>query len=241
LYVNIEKYCKFKAVDIFKCIKQGVVPKRGGPKEEESELTKELDNMILDDKKSNETNTENNNQSEEQKRHDDINQYNYTNKEHNNSNLTDPKDLPKQSTIPEDAPNQYVVPETKDVSKPEPKNESKQKEVPKPKDRQEIKKVTKEETKYTHTKHDDFKLESPPRKNNLTQSTLLSNDYQIDASIKKLDYKLPVKFKTPDYFRLTDTIKKELDHAQRELNSNKIEKTLSMAELALYYLNNIKT
>ena len=42
-----KKYCKFKAVDIAKCLKAGEVPKRGGPNEvkEEKEKVKEKDEI----------------------------------------------------------------------------------------------------------------------------------------------------------------------------------------------------
>lgn len=41
------KYCKFKSVDISKCINNGTTPKRGNPNEknEEDELEKELNMM----------------------------------------------------------------------------------------------------------------------------------------------------------------------------------------------------
>ena len=53
-----KKYCQYKAVDIFKALKKGEVPKRGGPKEQESqgdaglgneieELSKDIDNTNL--------------------------------------------------------------------------------------------------------------------------------------------------------------------------------------------------
>lgn len=43
-YKIIVKYCKFKSVDISKCMNNGVTPKRGNPNEknEEDELEKEL-------------------------------------------------------------------------------------------------------------------------------------------------------------------------------------------------------
>jgi hypothetical protein len=44
----LEKYSKFKAVDIFKSLKQGVVPKRGGPKETEDEISKELNDINIE-------------------------------------------------------------------------------------------------------------------------------------------------------------------------------------------------
>ena len=54
--IKCKKYCQYKAVDIFKSLKKGEVPKRGGPKEQEQqgetglgneidELSKGVDNM----------------------------------------------------------------------------------------------------------------------------------------------------------------------------------------------------
>ena len=105
-----------------------------------------------------------------------------------------------------------------------------------------ISKISKEQKKTEKNElknNKDIKTTKNLDRATLSQSIMLG-DYQIDNIIhKKLDYKLPVKLKSPEYFRLLDTIKKELDHAQREVNSNKIDKALSMSELALYYLNNI--
>lgn len=48
----LEKYCKFKTVDITKSLKKGEVPKRGGPKEEEErdELNQEIEEMSFKQK-----------------------------------------------------------------------------------------------------------------------------------------------------------------------------------------------
>ena len=54
---SCQKYCKFKAIDIFKSLKKGEVPKRGGPKEEEGQgddaLGNEIEQMSLDHDKNN--------------------------------------------------------------------------------------------------------------------------------------------------------------------------------------------
>ena len=34
--IKCKKYCQYKAVDIYKSLKKGEVPKRGGPKEQDS-------------------------------------------------------------------------------------------------------------------------------------------------------------------------------------------------------------
>ena len=46
--IKCKKYCKFKAVDIFKALKKGEVPKRGGPKEQDNQdagLGNEIDEL----------------------------------------------------------------------------------------------------------------------------------------------------------------------------------------------------
>ena len=69
--LKCKKYCQFKAVDIFKALKKGEVPKRGGPKEQENanpesglgneieELSKNMDNTLGDN--NNSFNNNNNN------------------------------------------------------------------------------------------------------------------------------------------------------------------------------------
>jgi hypothetical protein len=216
--IKSEKYCKFKAVDIFKSLKQGIIPKRGGPKEEEQDINKELNNLILEDKKTEVNKVDIHAQPGYDK---SIEQYMPEIKQDEIINIKPKDEIPKSRDVLKEIPKPYIP-------KEEPKTESKN--------------IPKEEFKSEPKKEEKPKSISQSKRNdniNIKQSTLLSSDYQIDSSIKKLDYKLPVRFKTPDYFRLTDTIRKELDHAQREINSNKIERALSMAELALYYLNNI--
>lgn len=43
------KYCKFKSVDISKCVNSNIVPKRGNPmvNDEDEELENELKNMNI--------------------------------------------------------------------------------------------------------------------------------------------------------------------------------------------------
>jgi vacuolar protein sorting-associated protein VTA1 len=46
--IKCKKYCQFKAVDIFKALKKGEVPKRGGPKEQDNQdagLGNEIDEL----------------------------------------------------------------------------------------------------------------------------------------------------------------------------------------------------
>jgi hypothetical protein len=105
----------------------------------------------------------------------------------------------------------------------------------------------------SNNSNQNFNLQSSnyhaPDINSITVSTsldlkknksMLSEDFTPDVKLsKKLDFSLPVKFKSIDYFRLYDVIKKQLDISQKELNSNKLDKSLTHVELAYYYLENI--
>lgn len=74
------------------------------------------------------------------------------------------------------------------------------------------------------------------------RSSFMAKDYKVDTKLagKSSSFDLPVKFKSVDYFKLIDTIKKQIEGAMKELKNNKIDKTLAYSELILYYLNNIE-
>ena len=65
--VKCKKYCQFKAVDIFKALKRGEIPKRGGPKEQiednnENNKNENNNNNIIENKKNiNQNNAQSNN------------------------------------------------------------------------------------------------------------------------------------------------------------------------------------
>lgn len=210
ILLNLEKYCKFKALDIFKCLKAGQAPKRGGPKEEEDDVSKELNIMI----------EKGNNQPEEQTQpkfnqiptntnvnlesHPQINSNNNTNTKINTNAF--------QTT-------NYFEPNNNNFD------------------------VNRNTATSIDLKKEN---QSEPTgqigwsKKNIN-SSMLAADYKIDTKIaKKLDYKLPVKYKGIEYFRLCDNIKKQLDTAQREMLGNKTDKALVHLELAYYYLTNIE-
>ncbi len=94
---------------------------------------------------------------------------------------------------------------------------------------------------YTNNPTPDINRIQPTTSIDLKKNnSILGADFHPDIKLsKKLDFSLPVKFKGIDYFRLCDVIRKQLDIGQRELNSNKLDKTLAHAELAFYYLDNI--
>ena len=288
------KYCKFKAVDIFKALKQGLVPKRGGPKEEEDEVSKELNTMINEgeqkgkieenifknilsnflggesqpvvDLGSMNINTNiNQNQNLPAK---DINQgfknlnlNNNPNNPNNNINLfpnteINPNLNSSKNSLGRGQSKLYTNEKKPEVSgTPQPDfdldklNISKSIDIDKEKEKVDItKNLNTQITSNKDKKTNNININNPPdlgprqasidlKKN----TSLLAPDFHVDSKItKKLDYKLPVKFKGIDYFKLCDVIKKHLDTGRRELITNKIDKTLAHCELAYYYLMNIE-
>lgn len=80
----------------------------------------------------------------------------------------------------------------------------------------------------------------PLKKNN--KSSLLSSDFKVDKNLmtRKMDFSFPVKFRGAEYFRLIDAVNKLLDTSGRDIDYNKIDKSLAQMELVLHYLNQIQ-
>jgi hypothetical protein len=67
------------------------------------------------------------------------------------------------------------------------------------------------------------------------------NIKQIDTSKfhKKLDFELPVKFKTPNYYRLSVLIGKLMSNAKKDIEANDLDKAKGNLELANYYMTKV--
>jgi hypothetical protein len=232
-------------------LKAGVEPKRGGPKEEtkpKDDVNEEFNNLVHEEKsKVNETankfneikiNNESSLPKEEAKNdYIDINR-----------KLSPPKsithDFPTENVSHYEIPKQEPRHEFKPDVFPEPKHEFKPEIRPEPK--HEPKREFKPEPKPEVKNEVRPEIKVKPEVRNLNainlKNSMLGDGYSIDNVhvYKKLDIKLPVKYKSVDYFKLLDNMKRILDHGGRELQSNKIEKTLEHAMLTLYYLHNIE-
>lgn len=232
-------------MDIFKCIKQGIVPKRGGPKEEEDEISKEVNKMVQENK------TENNIDQQANINQVDISHdLNGLNIEEKNRNISfnqfkqSEPDISNLNQIPkynEQSKFKEVTTIPTVVNSYTNKLEINQNQFQNP-----IHDISMDYLNTNTCTSLDFQKKSPrtlPLENNTKinfNSSMLAADYKVDTKIsKKLDFSLPVKFKDIHYFRLCDSIKKQLDNGMKELNVNKIERTLAHAELAYYYLDNI--
>jgi hypothetical protein len=275
IFKILEKYSKFKALDIFKCLKQGIAPKRGGPKEADDEVSKELNDMMKENKDiSNESNNKdkifsvetnilnemknvNINSFEDKitipgqvdlknyKDNSNINNYPKTN---NLNNKISPINFEKPTfadniNIDDHIKDNKKFLDSKSVEKKPDNSTTKNSDVSK----KDIK-PSHGNIKVVNVNKEDLDKNSPnfsddlEAKKNLKSSMLLGPDYKVDNKItsRKMDFNLPVKYRTLEYFRLIDTINKIMETAGREIDSNKVEKSLLQMELALYYLHNIE-
>jgi hypothetical protein len=85
------------------------------------------------------------------------------------------------------------------------------------------------------------KSQIKPQEDTFTQLTtkMLQDDFQIASSIKGLNYKFPVKFKSAEYFKLLDGLKKMLNQSLTNLKNNE-NKSLNELEAVLYYMTKIE-
>jgi len=56
---------------------------------------------------------------------------------------------------------------------------------------------------------------------------------------KKLDFDLPVKYKTPNYYKLSTLIGKLMSNAKKDMEANNCDKAIENLELANYYMTKI--
>jgi hypothetical protein len=71
----------------------------------------------------------------------------------------------------------------------------------------------------------------------LPLTTNLLNNFN---PLNNTGFKLPVKYRGPEYFKMMELIKKTMNSAQKDLSSNKVDKSLNQMETVLYYLTNIE-
>jgi hypothetical protein len=94
--------------------------------------------------------------------------------------------------------------------------------------------------------YENIKLPSPIKRTNSadikkSMKFLHLDENKLDKQYnRRISFDLPVKYKSINYFRLTDLIKKLLDNGIREIKSNNSSHSLSNIELSLYYMNQVE-
>ena len=84
--IKCKKYCQYKAVDIFKALKRGEVPKRGGPKEQINNENDNSQNNNEEKKEQNVNNNKNNQSKNNQISHQNNNNQNMNHQMNNQNN-----------------------------------------------------------------------------------------------------------------------------------------------------------
>jgi len=87
-----------------------------------------------------------------------------------------------------------------------------------------------------------------PRKSNVSEKDIRKIEEIVEKKIKpldtskfhkKLDFTLPVKYKTPDYYKLSTIINKLMSNSKKDMEANNPDKAKENLELANYYLTKI--
>lgn len=87
-----------------------------------------------------------------------------------------------------------------------------------------------------------------PRKSQVSEKDITKIEEIVKQKIKpidtskfhkKLDFDLPVKYKTPDYYKLSTIINKLMSNAKKDMEANNPDKAKENLELANYYLTKI--
>jgi hypothetical protein len=71
------------------------------------------------------------------------------------------------------------------------------------------------------------------------KTKLLPEDFTVDKSVKKHDYKFPIQYKSREYFNIIENFKKMISVGLSNLQNNEI-KTLHELEALLYYMSKIE-
>lgn len=89
---------------------------------------------------------------------------------------------------------------------------------------------------------------SGARKSEVSEKDIKKIEEIVDKKIKpidtskfhkKLDFALPVKYKTPDYYKLSTIVNKLMSNAKKDMEANYPDKAKENLELANYYLTKI--
>lgn len=244
-----KKYCQWKAVDIFKALKEGRAPHRGGPNENleepsaksaEADLENELDDMDMNDNEqpqsnnnSNKANQYQNPYGQPQAKSSDRFSNSESNDQFNNPfGNSDPfsSNTSFQGNIPPS--NVHSTHSTDDIRKANSSSYNNQsinptvRVSPSPpmqdfnQNRDAIKK-TNSADQYQKVKNRESKVKDVKGEPN-------KKAFDIPGGIVNLT--MPIRMKTIDYFKLIEGVKKINETAYRDYNKNKIALALSSVQ-----------
>ena len=260
--VRCKKYCQYKAVDIFKALKKGEVPKRGGPKEQdtnqEAGLGNEIDELAKNMGDANLGNQNNFNQNQGGNQHQQMpnNQYNNPyggqqqfNQQGNNNQFGNPFGSPNQNNMNQGYGFSNPFGNQNNMNNQGmPKQQPPQQYQPQP---QQYKQP--QQNQYNPQPHQNQYNPQPqyqnqqgfgggmnkarkskvfPSKDKDPQKRTFLGKYELNA-------KIPIKYNSVDYFMLVENVRINNESALREFKRGKASDILNMVLDSLEFLSYI--
>ena len=261
--IKCKKYCQFKAVDIFKALKNGQVPKRGGPKEQENQdagLGNEIDELAQNMGDANLGNNNNNNfnqnQGGNQQQFGNNNQFSnpYGNQQFhqqgNNNQYGIPNNNMNNAGFSNPFGNQNNFNNNNNMNKNNISNSNRgmpQQPQYQPQQYQKQYHQTQQpqQNRYNPNQQQNYQNQQYQGGMNKARKSKVfpSNDKDPQKRMFKgkyeLNCKIPVKYNSVDYFMLVENVRINNEAALRELKRGKASDILNMVLDSLEFLSYI--
>jgi hypothetical protein len=260
--IKCKKYCQFKAVDIFKALKNGQVPKRGGPKEQENQdagLGNEIDELAQNMGDANLGNNNNNNFNQNQggnqqqfgnnnqfsnpygnqqfHQQGNNNQYGIPNNNMNNAGFSNP--FGNQNNFNNNNMNKNSISNSNRGMPQQPQYQPQQYQ------KQYHQTQQPQQNRYNHNQQQNYQNQQYQGGMNKARKSKVfpSNDKDPQKRMFKgkyeLNCKIPVKYNSVDYFMLVENVRINNEAALRELKRGKASDILNMVLDSLEFLSYI--
>ena len=260
--IKCKKYCQFKAVDIFKALKNGQVPKRGGPKEQENQdagLGNEIDELAQNMGDANLGNNNNNNFNQNQggnqqqfgnnnqfsnpygnqqfHQQGNNNQYGIPNNNMNNAGFSNP--FGNQNNLNNNNMNKNNISNSNRGIPQQPQYQPQQYQ------KQYHQTQQPQQNRYNPNQQQNYQNQQYQGGMNKARKSKVfpSNDKDPQKRMFKgkyeLNCKIPVKYNSVDYFMLVENVRINNEAALRELKRGKASDILNMVLDSLEFLSYI--
>ena len=261
--IKCKKYCQFKAVDIFKALKNGQVPKRGGPKEQENQdagLGNEIDELAQNMGDANLGNNNNNNNFNQNQggnqqqfgnnnqfsnpygnqqfhQQGNNNQYGIPNNNMNNAGFSNP--FGNQNNFNNNNMNKNNISNSNRGMPQQPQYQPQQYQ------KQYHQTQQPQQNRYNPNQQQNYQNQQYQGGMNKARKSKVfpSNDKDPQKRMFKgkyeLNCKIPVKYNSVDYFMLVENVRINNEAALRELKRGKASDILNMVLDSLEFLSYI--
>ena len=260
--IKCKKYCQFKAVDIFKALKNGQVPKRGGPKEQENQdagLGNEIDELAQNMGDANLGNNNNNNFNQNQggnqqqfgnnnqfsnpygnqqfHQQGNNNQYGIPNNNMNNAGFSNP--FGNQNNFNNNNMNKNNISNSNRGMPQQPQYQPQQYQ------KQYHQTQQPQQNRYNPNQQQNYQNQQYQGGMNKARKSKVfpSNDKDPQKRMFKgkyeLNCKIPVKYNSVDYFMLVENVRINNEAALRELKRGKASDILNIVLDSLEFLSYI--